>query len=115
MCSGALVVALLAGCAATDRPLQLIAGAGQLYPPAALEQGIEGFVTVRYDVDIAGQVVAAEVVDSVPAGVFDQAALDAVRSWRFNPPVTNGVKQPAQGLESTLTFKLGGTDAYDDD
>jgi len=110
----ALYAVFLFGCASADRPLQLIAGAGQVYPPAALEQGIEGSVTVRYDVNLAGEVVAARVISSEPAGVFDQAALDAVRFWRFNPPLVNGIKQPATDLESTLTFKLGNTAAYDD-
>ncbi len=109
----AACAALLSACAANNRPLQLITGAGQVYPAQALEQGIEGAVTVRYDVNVAGEVVAAEVIRSEPAGVFDEAALQAVRSWRFNPPVRDGVKQPARDLQSTLTFKLGETDAYD--
>ena len=107
------VVVLLAACATGDRPLQLIAGAGQVYPASAREQGIEGSVTVRYDVNIAGQVERASVVRSDPPGVFDQAALDAVRSWQFNPPVVDGVQQAARDLESTLTFRLAGADAYD--
>ncbi len=104
----------LLGCASADRPLQLISGAGQEYPLAALEQGIEGFVVVRYDVGVDGQVNGARVVSSQPPGVFDDAALRAVRSWRFNAPLVDGERQPATGLQSTLTFKLGDTNAYDD-
>ena len=107
------MVASLTACATADRPLQLIAGAGQVYPASARAQGIEGLVTVRYDVNITGQVERARVVHSEPPGVFDQAALDAVRSWRFNPPVVDGVEQASRDLESTLTFKLAGADAYD--
>jgi TonB family protein len=103
----------LLGCASANRPLQLLAGEGQVYPEAAKQQGIEGYVVVGYDVDVEGRVVGARVVRSEPAGVFDEAALNAVRSWRFNPPLANGVKQPTLNLESTLTFKLGSAGAYD--
>ena len=72
-----------------------------------------GLAISNDDVNVDGEVVAARVISSEPAGVFDQAALDAVRSWRFNPPLADGVKQPARDLESTLTFKLGGAEAYD--
>ena len=102
------------GCAADNRPLQLISGAGQEYPAAARQQGIEGYVVVRYDVEVEGRVTGAQVVVSQPPGVFDEAALRAVRSWRFNAPMVEGVQQPARGLQSTLTFKLGDTGAYDD-
>ena len=91
-----------------------MAGAGQSYPADALEQSIEGDVTVRYDVDTDGQVMNARVVRSHPAGVFDAAALNAVQSWRFNAPRVDGIPQMSTGLESTLTFKLGETGAYDD-
>jgi TonB family protein len=40
---------------------------------------------VRITVDADGKVKSTEVMNSSPAGVFDRAALDAVRRWRFKP------------------------------
>ena len=106
---------LLAGCAgASNRPLQLVSGNGPSYPPAALAEGIEGFVVVRYNVTLQGRVSNARVVRAEPEGIFDEAALAAVRSWVFNPPLVDGEPQPEVGRESTVTFKLGSGDEYAD-
>ncbi|MBK6349800.1 MAG: TonB family protein [Steroidobacteraceae bacterium] len=56
------------------------------YPKDALKRGVGGEVRVRFTLDAGGRVKSAEVVDSSPADVFDRAALDAVRRWRFKPP-----------------------------
>ena len=56
------------------------------YPKDALKRGIGGEVRVRFTLDADGKVKSAEVVNASPAEVFDRAALDAVRRWRFKPP-----------------------------
>lgn len=104
----------LSGCLTNpNRGLQLVGGAGPSYPQAAKEQGIEGEVEVTYDVSVEGQVENARVTSSTPPGVFDDAALAAVRSWRFNPPYVDGVAQRASARRSTVTFKLDAGDQYD--
>ncbi|MBK7902463.1 MAG: energy transducer TonB [Proteobacteria bacterium] len=55
------------------------------YPKDALKRGVGGEVRVRFTLDPDGKVKSAEVVNSSPADVFDRAALDAVRRWRFKP------------------------------
>jgi periplasmic protein TonB len=107
------VLLLLTACAANNRPLQLISGEGPRYPQQAREQGIEGEVTVAYEVDSSGRVLNTRVVSSRPAGLFDEAALAAVRSWRFNAPIIDGVVQQTTQRQSTVTFRLGGTREYD--
>lgn len=104
---------VLAGCLSSgDRPLQLISGSGAPYPPEARAQGIEGFVMVRYDVNEEGRVVNASVVDSEPAGLFDEAALKAVASWQYSPRQVNGQPQVVRGVTSRVTFQLGDGEAY---
>ena len=51
----------------------------------ALRKGVGGEVRVRITVDMDGKVKSATVVNSTPSGVFDEAALNAVRRWRFRP------------------------------
>jgi TonB family protein len=106
---------LLAGClGASNRPLQLLSGSGPTYPATARAEGVEGFVVVRYNVTLQGRVSNARVVRAEPAGVFDDAALVAVRSWVFNPSLVEGEPQAEVGRESTVTFKLGTSDEYAD-
>lgn len=104
---------VLAGCASLSRPPQFIGGTDLVYPAAARAHGIEGRVAVRYDVTATGAVANAVVVESEPPGVFDDAALDAVRSWRFRPMVDRGEVVPAPARISELVFRLGES-AYDD-
>ena len=84
-----------------------------VYPAAARANGVEGRVVVRYDVTAAGTVANAVVVESEPPGVFDDAALNAVRSWRFRPMVEGGEAAPAPARVSELVFRLGES-SYDD-
>ncbi|MDH3643107.1 MAG: energy transducer TonB [Gammaproteobacteria bacterium] len=110
-----VVLVGLGGCLTSpNRPLQLISGTGPAYPAAAQAQGVEGYVVVRYDVTVQGRVSKARVVRAEPEGVFDEAALGAVRSWVFNPPLVDGEPQSAVGRESTVTFKVGSGDEYAD-
>lgn len=109
----ALLIAALAGCAAASRPVELLASADLVYPESARLGGIEGVVRVRYDVTVEGTVVNAAVDTAAPAGVFDEAALALVRSWRFRPAVENGTFVAAPGRVSEVRFRLGSTDRYD--
>ncbi len=67
------------------------------YPQGALRKGLRGDVRVRITVAADGKVKSATVVASSPAAVFDQAALDAVRRWRFKPFSAND-----SGVEATV-------------
>ena len=103
----------LAGCASSARPPQFIGGADMVYPAGAQAEGVEGRVVVRYDVTPAGTVANAVVVESAPPGVFDEAALTTVRTWRFRPKVDQGEAILARGQVSELVFRLGES-TYDD-
>ena len=61
------------------------------YPERALAERTRGVVTLRLLIDDAGTLREASVVDAQPAGVFENAALDAVRSLRFRPAIRHGV------------------------
>jgi len=68
---------------------KLLSRAAPVYPPDAKAQGIKGNVIVEARVDRAGHVTGVKVLRSVPG--LDQAALDAVREWRFAPQQTESV------------------------
>lgn len=77
------------------------------YPPAAAQDGVEGWVRMRFSIGRTGQVKNAIVVDSQPAVIFDEAALRAVRKWKYQPKVVDGKQVERHGLLVRLTFKLG--------
>jgi protein TonB len=60
------------------------------YPPLLRQQGIEGDVTVRVYLTIAGAVERVELVRSAGDPAFDQAALAAAKRERFSPETHDG-------------------------
>jgi TonB family protein len=60
------------------------------YPDAARKRGIEGWVELAFTVQTNGTVDQVEVRNASPADVFDDAAIRAVRQWRFEPVEKNG-------------------------
>ena len=57
----------------------------------AQQDGVEGRVLVEFTVQPNGSVGAVRVVSAAPEKIFDDAALAAVKRWRFEPvaaPVT---------------------------
>ncbi|HEX4619688.1 MAG TPA: energy transducer TonB, partial [Steroidobacteraceae bacterium] len=60
------------------------------YPQSALAKGIAGSVLLSFTVDTKGNTRDVQVVQSTPAGVFDRAAISAVKRWRYNPVIVNG-------------------------
>jgi len=75
------------------------------YPSRAEARGIEGWVRLEITVSPAGTVSAARVVDANPKGVFDRAALEAVRQWRFKPAFKEG-RAVEQQADQTVRFRL---------
>jgi TonB family protein len=60
------------------------------YPDAARKRGVEGWVELAFTVQTNGTVDQVEVRNASPADVFDDAAIRAVRQWRFEPVEKNG-------------------------
>ena len=73
-----------------------------VYPEAARQAGISGVVVVELTVGADGSVTAAKVLRSVPA--LDDAALDAVKQWRYQPELLNGKAVPFV-VTAPVTFK----------
>lgn len=76
------------------------------YPEKAIEENIEGFVVIEFDITETGTTDNIQVVQSSPKGVFDKNALMAFKQWEFKPAVTNGKGVRQQGLLVQLDFKL---------
>jgi TonB family protein len=81
---------------------QVIQRVEPVYPDAARAARISGAVVVEAMIDTSGNVVDTKVLKPLPYGL-DQAALDAVKQWRFAPATKDGVPVP---VVFTLTFNF---------
>ena len=88
-----------------DGPLVVITRVEPTYPPRASSSGLEGFVTVRFDVNPDGSVSNVVVIESSHR-VFENAAIKAARKFRFRAPVVDGIAQPAFGLQNRFVFRM---------
>jgi protein TonB len=81
---------------------RLIASAVPVYPMGAKQAGVEGDVVVNTTIDKNGNVVGMKVI-SGPA-LLRQAALDALRRWKYEPSMLNS--QPiAVQMQVTIKFR----------
>ncbi len=87
--------------------MERVFAADPVYPAAALQNRIEGWVELMFTITESGAVSDVEVVDAQPRGIFESAATQAVGNWRYRPRFTNG--QPVQRRSVvTLRFNLDG-------
>ena len=83
------------------RPPIRIKEVAPLYPAIARSARVQGDVVIEATIDEGGKVADARVVKSVP--LLDQAALDAVRQWEYQPSLLNGVPT---AVVTTVTVKF---------
>lgn len=75
------------------------------YPELARQKGWEGRAIVRVEVSPAGHATKVSIARGSGFGVLDQAALRAVKKWRFRPRTVGGL--PAPGVvEVPVNFSL---------
>jgi protein TonB len=74
-----------------------------VYPPLARETHVQGVVILEVVIDDDGDVASARVLRSVT--LLDQAAVEAVRRWRFSPARLNGEAIPVV-MTVTVNFTL---------
>jgi TonB family protein len=60
------------------------------FPPDASQRGIDGWVDLQFLVNTDGSVGELTIVAAQPVGIFEQAALAAVRHWRYQPVMRDG-------------------------
>ena len=86
------------------QPPTKVHDATPVYPAIAQAARVQGVVIIEATIGIDGEVVDARVLRSVP--LLDEAALQAVRQWRYTPTRLNG--QPvAVVMTVTVNFRLG--------
>ena len=74
-----------------------------VYPPIAMQSRISGIVILEITVDPAGNVTDATVLRSIR--LLDKSAVDAVRQWKYEPTLFNGVPVSVV-MTVTVAFSL---------
>jgi protein TonB len=73
------------------------------YPRAAASARVQGIVIIEATIGSDGRVQNTRVLRSIP--LLDEAALDAVKQWRYEPTLLNGVPVPVI-MTVTVQFTL---------
>jgi len=60
------------------------------YPPRAKATGVTGYVLLSVLIGPTGQVEKVKILESQPAGVFDEVAVAGVQTWKFEPASYKG-------------------------
>ena len=94
------------GVGGSDRDIVPLVRVDPDYPPRAKERGVEGWVEIEFTITKVGTVRDERVLRSHPPYVFDRAALQAVRRWRYNPQIENGVAVEHGGQQIRFTFEV---------
>jgi TonB family protein len=75
------------------------------FPNKALSQRVSGAVTVEYTVDSNGDPRDVRVIEATPPGVFDKAAVTAVKRWHYDPVIANGAPVEVP-VRTSIRFEL---------
>jgi TonB family protein len=82
---------------------QKVVHVAPVYPQEAQDAKVQGVVIIEAKIGADGSVAEAWVLRSIP--LLDQAALDAVRQWRYSPTLMNGAPVPVI-MTVTVNFTL---------
>lgn len=78
------------------------------YPTLAAEEGIEGWVQVRFTVSADGSVHrdSISIVEAQPADVFDASAIAATTRFRFSPRIVGGEPVDVPNVQYVFRYQL---------
>jgi TonB family protein len=85
---------------------KLIRRVEPVYPELAKRSRVSGKVILEISVNEEGVVTDAQAIDGHP--LLNDAAVDAVRQWKYSPTLMNGKPVPVKATV-TVVFRLGGT------
>lgn len=75
------------------------------YPADAAKNKVQGHIKLQFVITTQGTVSNIQVMESVPAGVFDAEAVRALQRWKYTPGCIDGQLADFP-LTETLTFML---------
>ena len=85
------------------RPPERLVYVPPIYPMSARAARVQGIVIIEATLDERGNVTRTQILRSIP--LLDEAAVTAVRQWKFSPTLLNGVPVSIV-MTVTVNFRL---------
>lgn len=76
------------------------------YPLDALRKGVQGWVKLAFDISEVGEVINVKVLDSEPKRIFDKAAKQALRKWKYRAKSIDGKQVQQHNFTVLLDFNM---------
>ncbi len=76
------------------------------YPMEAAQSGIQGWVQLIFSINEIGEVTDIRILDSQPKRIFDQAAKQALRKWKYEAKKEGGKAIVQENITVQLDFSL---------
>lgn len=76
------------------------------YPSKALKRRVEGYDIMRFTIDATGRPKDIEVIEAEPERMFEREAIRALKKWKYQPKVEDGVSIEQFGQTAKVEFKL---------
>ncbi len=89
--------------AAGTREPRIVSAPAPDYPASALRAGVSGEVVLRIEVGADGRPQDVRVLSGSRNRALDRAAVRAIRQWRFEPALRDGVAVPGT-VQQTIRF-----------
>ena len=89
-----------------DQDARPIVRVNPKYPMDAIRNGTQGWVKLAFDISEIGQVINVKVIDSEPKRVFDKAARQALRKWKYRAKSIDGKQVKQQNFTVQLDFNM---------
>jgi len=86
-------------------------------PPIGEEIGktMPGLISLKYDVDLNGQTINIEVIESVPEGIIDQEAIKVINRIIYRPRYIDAEPQLTEGLNIRHEYNIRLSDIEDEE
>ena len=91
---------------ATDADARPVVRINPKYPPTAAKNGKECWVKLIFNINEIGGVFNIRVLDSQPKRIFDKAAKQALKKWKYHAKLANGKAIIQKNLSVQLNFKM---------
>ena len=89
-----------------DRDARPIVRVNPKYPISALRNGVQGWVVLAFDISKIGEVINVKVLDSQPKRIFDKAAKQALKKWKYRAKLVDGKQVSQQNFTVQLDFNM---------
>lgn len=106
MSSEPLATRQIVKAASVIKPPKIINRVGAEYPPRAYKFDLEGWVEVSYQVSQKGLPINVSIIEGEPKKIFNKAALDALKKWRFEPAINVSTGEPVVSKTNSTRFNF---------